>query len=127
MRSTKWLRAGGRGRPRVFFLLLGLPGSAWGGKPAARKFGPEYVGSETCQACHEDTFKGIMASPHKVADHACESCHGPGADHAGSADATKIRNPLRMTAQQTDRMCLTCHLNQTTHEGRIQSSHMKDT
>ncbi|MDE3195527.1 MAG: DmsE family decaheme c-type cytochrome [Acidobacteriota bacterium] len=112
------------GVPAAIVLLFAAGAPAK--RSAPKKFGPEYVGSETCQACHEDLYNEIMASPHKVADHACESCHGPGADHAGSADATKIKNPLKLPAQQTDRICLACHLNQTTHDGRIQSSHMKD-
>jgi DmsE family decaheme c-type cytochrome len=113
--------------------------AAWAGKPpgksAPKQFGDSYAGSETCQACHEDIFHGITQSPHKILDkdaagdwkdHGCESCHGAGAEHASSADATKIRNPQKLVAQQTDKICLSCHLNQTTHDGRIQSSHMKD-
>jgi DmsE family decaheme c-type cytochrome len=109
-------------------------------KAAARvkappKFGDEYAGSETCQACHEDIYNNFLKSPHKAPEtdsrsawkqHGCESCHGPGAKHAGSASADDIRNPAKLVAAQTDRICLTCHLNQTTHSGRIQSSHMKD-
>ena len=44
------------------------------------------VGSEVCQACHEDIAKGFSRSPHQAvetnkkrgwAGNACESCHGP--------------------------------------------------
>ena len=121
----------------VFVLAVCTAG--WAGKPpgksAPKQFGDSYAGSETCQACHEDIFHGVTQSPHKVLDkdaaggwkdHGCESCHGAGAEHASSADATKIRNPKKLVAQQTDKICLSCHLNQTTHDGRIQSSHMKD-
>ncbi len=135
-------RHGLRAVAAILFLVSGVS-MVWAGKPAAkaapkepaRVFGPEYVGSETCQACHEDIFHGITQSPHKIVEtdaaegfkgHACEACHGAGADHAGSADATKIQNPRKLTAARTDRICLNCHLNQTTHDGRIQSSHMKD-
>jgi DmsE family decaheme c-type cytochrome len=102
---------------------------------APAKFGDEYVGSETCQACHEDIYNNFLKSPHKAPEtdktsawqkHGCESCHGAGAKHAGSASAEDIRNPAKLVASQTDRICLGCHLNQTTHAGRIQSSHMKD-
>jgi DmsE family decaheme c-type cytochrome len=120
----------------VAALAVFAGGNAWAGKaPAPKTFGAEYAGSETCEACHEDIFHSVAQSPHKIVDtdaaegfkgHVCESCHGPGADHAGSADATKILNPAKLTAQRTDRICLTCHLNQTTHDGRIESSHMKD-
>ena len=57
------------------------------------------------------------------AGHACETCHGPGQKHAEAADPTAIRNPAKLTAAAADRVCLTCHLNQPTHVGRLQSSH----
>jgi len=43
---------------------------------------------------------------------ACESCHGPGAKHAGSADAKDIRNPGKLASAAIDKICLTCHVNQ---------------
>jgi DmsE family decaheme c-type cytochrome len=102
---------------------------------APAKFGEDYVGTETCQTCHEDLYNNFAQSPHKIVNsdkrnpwqgHACESCHGPGAKHAGSVSPDDIRNPAKLTAVQTDKICMSCHLNQTTHSGRIQSSHMKD-
>ena len=57
---------------------------------------------------------------------ACESCHGPGAKHAESAVAADIRNPAKLAAAAIDKICLTCHLNQPTHIGRLASSHAKD-
>ena len=83
----------------------------------------------------EDIAGAFPKSPHHVIEadmkrdstgHACESCHGPGQKHAESADATSIRNPAKLTAAATDRVCLGCHLNQPTHVGRLQSSHAKD-
>jgi len=95
-----------------------------------------YVGSEACGVCHEDIFKAFAKTPHHLVDgtdkkrgldgKACESCHGPGAKHAGSADAADIRNPGKLAAAAVDKICLTCHLNQPTHIGRLQSSHAKD-
>ena len=94
-----------------------------------------YVGSETCQVCHEDIFKAIARSPHHAVDQearhgfqgrVCESCHGPGQKHAESADVTLIRNPAKLPAADVDKTCLACHLNQPTHVGRLQSSHMRD-
>lgn len=102
---------------------------------APSKFGEDYAGTDTCQTCHEDLYNNFADSPHKIVDadkrsswkaHACESCHGPGAKHAGSVSADDIRNPAKLTAVQTDKICMGCHLNRTTHSGRIQSSHMKD-
>jgi len=95
----------------------------------------EFVGSAVCQTCHEDTFNAFQKNAHEVvetdkkrgwANKACESCHGPGSKHADSADAAEIRQPAKLKAGQTDRICLTCHQNQSTHVGRINSSHAKD-
>ena len=57
------------------------PRSSADNKPA------EYVGSTTCQGCHEDIFNAFQKNPHQVVEtdkkrgfetKACESCHGPG-------------------------------------------------
>ncbi len=103
--------------------------------PAAPAAAPAYVGSETCQACHEDIYNAFQKNPHKIVDEqkrrgweakACESCHGPGGKHAESADKADIVNPGHLAPADADRDCLKCHLNQTTHIGRIQSSHAKN-
>jgi DmsE family decaheme c-type cytochrome len=128
MRSIKWT------------LLLGLLGVTARGQEAPatvpEKAPSPYVGSETCGTCHEDIAKAFAKTPHHIADgtdkkrgfegRACESCHGLGAKHAGSADAADIRNPGKLSSAATDKICLTCHVNQPTHIGRLQSSHAKD-
>jgi len=95
----------------------------------------EFVGSTTCQMCHEDIFNAFQKNPHQLVEtdkkrgwetKACESCHGPGSKHAESATATDIRQPAKLKPAQTDRICLTCHQNQPTHIGRINSSHAKN-
>lgn len=108
-----------------------------GAAPAPKVEEPAtYVGSETCGTCHEDISKAFAKTPHHIADgvdkkrgfdgKACESCHGPGSKHAGSADAADIRNPGKLASAATDKICLTCHLNQPTHIGRLASSHARD-
>ena len=105
---------------------------------AARNFGDAYAGSEACQTCHEDIYNHVVKSPHGLVEngaaagpkgewkqHACESCHGPGAKHAASANAAEIRNPARLAASEVNDTCLSCHLNQETHAGRLISSHAK--
>jgi len=95
----------------------------------------EFVGSTTCQGCHEDIFNGFQKNPHQAVEkdkkrgfenNACESCHGPGSKHAESMAAGDIRNPAKLKPAETDKTCLTCHLNQATHVGRINSSHAKN-
>jgi len=103
-------------------------------KPAENK-PATYVGSDTCQTCHEDIFKAFQKNPHHLVEtekkyghttQACESCHGPGSKHADSMNAADIRQPAKMAAAAADRICLSCHLNQPTHAGRINSSHAKN-
>src|SRR3982751_2979798 len=95
----------------------------------------EYVGSTTCQGCHEDTFNAFQKNPHQTVEtdkkrgfetKACESCHGPGSKHAESMTAADIVQPAKLKPAATDKLCLTCHLNQPTHVGRINSSHAKN-
>jgi len=130
-------------------LVLGLAGAFIACLPAAAQDKPaaapapappadkpaEYVGSQTCQGCHEDIFNAFQKSPHQAVEkdkkrgfenNACESCHGPGSKHAESMVAADIRNPAKINAAAADRVCLACHLNQPTHIGRIYSSHAKN-
>jgi DmsE family decaheme c-type cytochrome len=106
--------------------------------PAPSKEPPkpaEYVGSDTCQACHEDIFNAFQKNPHHQVEtdkkrgfdgKACESCHGPGSKHAESMSAADIRNPAKIAPAAADKACLTCHLNEPTHVGRITSSHARN-
>src|SRR6266542_5191639 len=104
-------------------------------KPPEENKPATYAGSETCQACHEDIFKAFQKNPHHIVEtgkrkgwegKACESCHGPGSKHAESAAATDIRQPAKLSPAETDRTCLSCHLNQPTHVGRIQGAHARN-
>lgn len=117
----------------VLGLLAGLYTA--GAQEKDKEKPPAYVGSETCQACHEDTFNAFQKNPHHLVEtekkynrttQACESCHGPGGKHAESMNAADIRNPAKLPPGEVDRLCLTCHLNQPTHVGRINNSHAKN-
>ena len=104
-------------------------------KPPTPDKPPTYVGSETCQACHEDLFNAFQKNPHHLVEtdkkyhnttHACESCHGPGSKHAESMNAADILNPSKLKPAETDRLCLTCHLSTPTQVGRLNNSHAKN-
>ena len=136
-------------RPRGARLVLMMAAAAllsvgsWGaqdksGAPtpqAADNKPAQYVGSDTCQGCHEDIFNAFQKSPHHSVEtdkkrgfetKACEACHGPGSKHADSVSAADIRNPARLSPAEADKTCLTCHFNQPTHVGRINSSHARN-
>ena len=136
-----------RGVPRAARLaVLGaaaLTANVWGfqekpaapASPATENKPAEYVGSDTCQGCHEDIFNAFQKNPHHLVEtdkkrgwetKACESCHGPGSKHAESLSAADIRNPAKLKPAEADKRCLACHLNQPTHVGRINSGHAKN-
>lgn len=76
--------------------------------------GAEFVGSESCETCHETITRDFRTASHarlKVkGDNAknvgCESCHGPGSLHVKSGGAARtIINPRR-----SPDTCFQCHL-----------------
>jgi DmsE family decaheme c-type cytochrome len=94
-----------------------------------------YVSTETCQGCHEEVVGKFAKNPHHAleadksrpwAGKTCEACHGPGSRHADSMDPKDIRNPAKLPPAQSEKICLSCHLNTETHAGHIQSSHAKN-
>ena len=87
---------------------------------------PAYASSDVCQPCHEDLYNAFQRNPHRGIAQECESCHGPAARHAESASAADIRNPAKMKPADAGRVCLACHLNQTTEAGRIHGGHARN-
>jgi DmsE family decaheme c-type cytochrome len=94
-----------------------------------------YVGSEICGTCHEDLANAFVKNPHHAVEtdkkrgwegKACEACHGPAQKHTESLSAEDIRQPGKLAAAATDKICLACHLGQPTHAGRLQSSHARN-
>jgi predicted CXXCH cytochrome family protein len=79
--------------------------------------GSTYVGSDTCQPCHDDIYKTIAESAHQklLGDHdraqrGCEACHGPGSAHVnGNGDASKIFRFREVSAEVVRSRCGECH------------------
>jgi DmsE family decaheme c-type cytochrome len=121
-------------RPALLAAAMLCCVSGAGAQPA-QPAQPAYVGSQTCQPCHEDIYNALLKSPHQLVESgkkrgwegkACEACHGPGNKHAESVSASDIRQPAKLPPGEADRICLTCHQNQPTHVGRLTSSHAKN-
>ena len=91
---------------------------------------PEYTaeGADTCLACHDENGEvpvmDIFKTPHAVpgdartpfAQHQCESCHGPGADHAKRLRFNQERPPIPAfgdnalwSKEKQNGICLDCH------------------
>jgi len=135
------LRNSKNNKPRVRFpgvflvamLGLALTGSAVNAadeEAGAEKL-PDYTrtGADTCLKCHGDDAKvmTIFDTPHAVkadgrtpfAGAQCESCHGPGSEHAGRVGFGKERPPIPAfgakspwTTERENKVCLGCHQDQ---------------
>ncbi|MBL9136724.1 MAG: hypothetical protein JNK85_12680 [Verrucomicrobiales bacterium] len=76
--------------------------------------GATYVGSESCEQCHESVTKHFASATHArlmargangSVDVGCESCHGPASVHVESGGASRtIVNPNRDPSS-----CFACH------------------
>jgi predicted CXXCH cytochrome family protein len=95
----------------------------------------DYVGSETCKACHEEQFKSFSKTPHshlaqagwKTEKQGCESCHGAGKAHVeGGGDKTKIRTFEHETPKQVSEVCLACHAGKEEHNNYKRGEHWRN-
>jgi DmsE family decaheme c-type cytochrome len=78
----------------------------------------DFVGSETCEACHGEIGKKFAENPHSrlALMHGgkgvtCESCHGPGREHveAGGGSLETLFQFTKATSKEVDNKCLECH------------------
>jgi len=94
------------------FLIGLMPGQS---QPKA-----EFVGTEVCLGCHAEGYaKGWLKMPHgrflmdakrTLEGKGCEECHGPGSLHV--ADPPRfILNPKKISAKESNAICLKCHGN----------------
>jgi predicted CXXCH cytochrome family protein len=76
--------------------------------------GATFVGSEACEQCHQETFRGFQTATHyhlkapgtNAMFVGCESCHGPGSLHVQSGGGPNtIINPAK-----SPQVCFQCHL-----------------
>jgi predicted CXXCH cytochrome family protein len=96
----------------------------------------DYVGSETCKACHEAQFNKVAKTKHgKLVELAawkgkvtgCESCHGPGKQHVeGGGDKTKIKVFTAMNSKAVSETCLACHAGKETHNEFRRGEHWRN-
>ena len=95
-----------------------------------------YIGSESCKACHEDQFKSFADTKHaKLAQleswkgkvQGCESCHGPGKDHMeGGGDKTKIISFKNKNSKEISETCLACHAGKESHNNFRRGEHWRN-
>ena len=95
-----------------------------------------YVGTETCAACHEAQFKSFEGTKHgqlhsveswKGKIVGCEACHGPGKEHVDSSgDKMKIRSFKRMDSKEIADTCLTCHAGKENHNNFRRGEHWRN-
>jgi len=114
----------------LLLLLTSVGGSVAGAEDAADA-GPEFTrrGADSCLACHDETSEypvlDIFRTPHgsrtderaPMAGLQCETCHGPGGDHAARLRSGEERPLIPMfndeaiheDADGHNGVCLDCH------------------
>jgi DmsE family decaheme c-type cytochrome len=96
----------------------------------------QFVGSDTCKACHQPESDSFERSAHwKTAkgphqgpqSEGCESCHGPGKAHVdGGGDASKIIGFKKLSPKESSARCLSCHQVDETRSNFLRSEHLKN-
>src|SRR6188508_3803798 len=116
----------------LFVAISTLLMTGFARQSAPQPGGAGFVGDDTCITCHEAEGKTLSGSLHGKSanartpaakpNQACETCHGPGREHAESGDKTKIRVFPAMAPHEASAACLSCH-NRGSHAGWEGSTH----
>ncbi len=105
---------------QLSLLILLATAVTWSQRTAPPEHaGSSYVGSDTCQPCHDDLYRTISGSVHQAlleSEHSgqkgCESCHGPGSAHVnGNGDPSKIFRFGEAGVEAVRARCGQCHQN----------------
>lgn len=113
-------------------LLLAIPAVA---QDTVADMPKGYAGTELCSGCHWEIYESFQNNRHWVNEsnkargwqgRSCESCHGPGQEHAETVDPAKILNPGKAPQPLADKSCFSCHKNQLTQHGAIQGPHARN-
>ncbi len=96
----------------------------------------DYIGSESCKACHEEQFNSFADTKHaKLAKlpswkdkvQGCESCHGAGKAHMeGGGDKTKIISFKNKNSKEISETCLACHAGKESHNNFRRGEHWRN-
>jgi predicted CXXCH cytochrome family protein len=96
----------------------------------------EYVGAETCAACHDAQANSVSHTKHGKLEKleawkgkvvSCESCHGPGKAHVeADGDKTKIISFKNKNAKEISETCLTCHAGKEEHNNFRRGEHWRN-
>jgi predicted CXXCH cytochrome family protein len=95
----------------------------------------DFVGSETCKACHEDQFKSVASTKHgklsqmeswKDKVQGCESCHGGGKAHSEEPSAANIISFKNKNSKEISETCLGCHAGKESHNNFRRGEHWRN-
>lgn len=96
------------------------PGAAAAGPaaPAQGTQAADFVGDDTCAACHEGERDSLRTTLHAKSQdprtpaatgRTCEACHGPGRAHAESGNRADIRHFGADMGRENSEACVSCH------------------
>lgn len=95
----------------------------------------DFVGDESCRACHEDQFKSVADTKHgklsqikewKDKPQSCESCHGAGKAHTEEPSKTNIISFANKTSKEISETCLACHSGKEAHNNFRRGDHYRN-